>query len=290
VTPDRLFRPVPTTTVLEATGAPGLPAGIRVVVGASDGTLATLGAGAVAPGSGALTIGTSGAVRRIVGPPETDPGGRLFCYVLDDRHHVVGGPISSGGYVLRWARDALFPQLALEAGRGVYARFDELAATVAPGADGLVCLPYLLGERAPLWNPDARGALVGLTAGHGQAHVLRALLEGVALQLATVLELVDGLGHAVAVLRADGGFTRSDVWLSIVADVLGRPLELPAVAEGACRGAALLARHALGGGDAFALAKATPVARTIEPDPEHVVTYRDVRARFVALRDQLCER
>ncbi|MGH8905564.1 MAG: gluconokinase [Egibacteraceae bacterium] len=291
ITADLLSTPVPTTTMLYSQGERlGLPAGTPVVIGASDGCSATLGAGATSAGTAALTVGTSGAIRKIVERPGSDPRARLFCYVLTQARWVVGGSISSGGIVLRWARDGLFPELARAAGRGAYARFDELAAAVPPGADGLVCLPYLLGERAPLWDPDLRGAFVGLSVRHGQGHVLRALLEGVAFQLATVLELVEGLGHPVAALRADGGFTRSRLWLQIMADVLGRPLELARSVEGACRGAALLTLEALGLADAFALADATPIERIVQPDPATAVTYRDGLERFVKTRDQLLGR
>lgn len=291
IRPEALSEPVPTMTVLHSL-VPSwadrleLPPHTPVIAGASDGCLATLGAGAVARGTGALSVGTSGAVRTIVDRPAGDEQGRLFCHVLTGNLWVVGGPISNGGIVLRWARDALFPQLAR--GGGAYARFDQLAAGVPPGADGLLCLPYLFGERAPLWDPDLRGAFVGLSIQHGQAHVLRALLEGVAYQLATVLELIEGLGQPVVALRADGGFTRSELWLQIMADVLGRALELPATADGACRGAALLALEALGLGDALALAcEATPLARTVHPDPTTAVTYRHALRRFVTLREQL---
>ncbi|MGH8885194.1 MAG: gluconokinase [Egibacteraceae bacterium] len=298
---DVLSTPVPTTTVLHTRRARlGLPAGTPVVVGASDGCLATLGVGATGAGVAALTVGTSGALRTIVDRPGTDAQARLFCYALTEARWVVGGPISSGGIVLRWARDRLFPELAGAAGQQgapgsppsnpVYVRFDELAAGVPPGADGLLCLPYLLGERAPLWDPQLRGAFFGLSLRHGQGHVLRALLEGVAFQLATVLEPIEELGHPVATLRADGGFTRSRLWLQIMADVLGRPLELPRTVEGACRGAALLTLEALGLGDAFALAGATRVEHTITPDPATAATYRDALDRFVKARDRLLDR
>jgi gluconokinase len=288
ITPALLSAPLPTTTVLPLRWAGlGLPAGTPVVIGASDGCLATLGVGATAAGVAAVTVGTSGAIRMIMNHPGVDPRARLFCYELTRAHWVVGGPISSGGIVLRWARDKLFPQLSQAAGHEAYVQFDELAAAAPPGADGLICLPYLLGERAPLWEADLRGAFVGLAVGHGQGHVLRALLEGVAFQLATVLELVEGLSDPVAALRADGGFTQSRLWLQIMADVLGRPLELARTVEGACRGAALLTLQALGFADAFALASVTPIERTVRPDPATAAAYREGLERFVKTRDQL---
>lgn len=303
---DVLSTPVPTTAVRYTRADRfGLPAGTPVVVGACDGCLAALGVGAIDQGTAALSVGTSGAIRMIVDRPGADEGARLFCYALTDERWVVGGPISNGGLVLRWARDALFPQL------GSYARVDELAVDVRPGADGLLFLPYLLGERAPLWDPTLRAAFVGLSARHGQGHLLRAMLEGVAYQLATVLELVDGLAGPVTTLRADGGFTGSPLWLQIVADVLNRTLELPrwgegvrgdapgdgegvrgdapAATEGACRGAALLALDALGLADAFALARTTPVVRTVRPDPTHADRYQRLLPLFVLARDRLVE-
>ena len=284
---------VPTTTVLDGidprwAARLGLSPATPVVVGAADGCLANLGAGAVDVDTGCLTLGTSGAVRVVTDQPRTDPDGALFCYVLTEDRWVVGGPVSNGGVVLRWARERLLPELAAEARRdGVspYARFDQLAASVPSGADGLLFLPHLLGERAPVWDPELRAALLGLSASHGRAHVLRALLEGVAYQVATVVDVMAKHGIAPSRLRANGGFTASPLWVRIHADVLGRPLEVVAGGDASCLGAALLARQALGDGDALALAReVVQVDERCEPDPAAARLHARIRPLFVAAR------
>ncbi len=278
---EQLSIPVPTTTpVGSLRAAPaeslGLAAGLPVIAGAADGCLENLGAGAVDEGQAAVTIGTSGAVRAVVKSAQGDPRGRLFCYVLTDDRWVVGGPISNGGLVVRWAQERLLPELADEAraaGREPYALFDELAAGVPAGANGLVCLPALVGERAPDWDPDLRGVLIGLDPSHGREHVLRALLEGVAYQVATVFEVLES-GRELTAVHATGGFTDSPVWLRILAGALDRPLLVPSAAEGASFGAALLGLQALGLADAFALARRiTTEHDTIRPDPSDRTSY-----------------
>jgi gluconokinase len=280
---DQLSTLVPTTAVVgglggEAAGRLGLEAGLPVVAGAADGCLENLGAGAVDPGVAAVTIGTSGAVRTMVDRPQGDPTNRLFCYALTPQRWVVGGPISNGGLVLRWARDRLFAELADQAeaeGRTPEERFGELAAAVPAGAGGLVCLPALVGERAPVWDPDLRGVLLGLTTDHGREHVLRALLEGVAYQLATVVEALQDNGHQLTTIHATGGFTASPQWLGIVAGVLDRPLAVPTAAGGATFGAAMLGLQALELADAVELARgAADPHHLVRPDPADRAAYR----------------
>lgn len=294
----QLSAPVPTTTVLRGldpgwAGRWGVDPATPFVIGASDGCLANLGAGAVDPGVAALTIGTSGAVRSVVDRPGGDPEGRLFCYPLTEDRWVVGGPVNNGGIVLRWARDSLLAALADAArddGVAPYQRFDELAARVRPGAEGLLVLPYLAGERAPLWDPSLRGVVFGLQRHHGPEHLLRALLEGVAFALAGVVQAMADLGHDPVRIRASGGFTASALWQQVVADVLDRDLDVPRSAEGSVFGAALLAMQALGEGDALALArKAAVVERTFRPDPAAAAVYRRLAPLVTRVRDHLLE-
>jgi len=291
-----LSRPVPTMHVLAglspaAAAAVGLPAGTPFVIGASDGALANLGAGAVDEGVAALTIGSSGAVRTVVDAPETDRRGRLFCYALTTKHWVVGGPVSNGGLLLRWLRDQLLPELAAQAraaGEEPYHRFDQLAAGIPAGAGGLLFLPAFTGERAPRWDPTAGGALVGLTRTHGRGHVIRAAMEGVAYQLAAVVAAIIDVGRGIDVVRATGGFTASPLWLQVVADVLGRPLEVPRAAEGTCLGAALLGMQALGMADAFETAReCITVERTVRPIPAHAARHARLLPAFTAATEAL---
>lgn len=179
ITEEQLPQLVPTTHVLpgmtaEAARATGLPADTPLVVGAGDGPLANLGLGAVRPGVVACSIGTSGAMRVMVERPGVDPLGGVFCYALTEDRWVVGGAINNGGIVLQWAHDALAPELGEHAEEELLG----LAAQAPVGSGGLIMLPYLLSERAPHWSALPRGAYVGLTHGHGRAHLVRAALEG----------------------------------------------------------------------------------------------------------------
>ncbi len=200
----------------------------EVVAGAGDGPLANLGVGAVRPGVAAVSIGTSGALRVMVEQPTTDPAGQVFCYALTPGRWAVGGAINNGGVVLRWAGEALAPDLGEHAEEALLA----LAAEVPAGSDGLIMLPYLLSERAPHWSAQPRGAYVGLTRAHGRGHLIRAAVEGVCLQLALVLASVRAAGNDVREVRATGGFARSPLWRQILTDVLGMEVGFPAGHEG----------------------------------------------------------
>jgi xylulokinase len=189
----------------------------------------------------------------------------------------MGVMLNAAG-ALRWFRDAL------AAGVG----FGELTAEAAaspPGADGVVFLPYLQGERTPHADPGARGAFVGLSLQHGRATLVRAVLEGVAYGLRDSLELLRELGVSPTHGRASGGGARSRLWLEIVASVLGLPLELTAVEEGSAYGAALLA-GVQGGvfGDAReAVARCVRVRDRVEPRADWADAYAEGYARFRAL-------
>lgn len=251
---EQLGLPVPSATVLR--GLPpelatrlGLDAGTPFVVGASDGALANLGAGAIAPGVAACTVGTSGAVRIAVPKPGGDPAGRLFCYPLAPGRWIAGAAVNDGGVPLRWLRDAVFPDVRDAArARGInpYQALTELAATAPPGAGGLFFVPGLSGERAPQRSPEARGALFGLTLAHGRGHVIRAVMEGVMLQLAGVLRRIEAMGLPISEVRSSGGAARSALWRQIMADAFGRPVSLMETEQASALGAALLGMVSLG--------------------------------------------
>lgn len=280
---------VPATHVLElipeAADALGLEPGLPVVAGGGDGPLATLGVGAVAPGVAACSIGTSGAIRVIVERPGVDRRGRVFCYALTPGRWVVGGAINNGGgSVLAWAGEALAPDL----GEHPEAELAALAGTVPPGSHGLLMLPYLLSERAPHWSGVPRGAFVGLTRAHGRAHLVRAALEGVCLQLALVLGSVEAAGHEVREVRATGGFARSPVWCQMLADALGRDVGFPGGHEGSGFGAALLGLQALELVDGIDVAASlVQVERVMTPTPEGRAAYRALLPVFADLYDAL---
>lgn len=283
---DRLGEPVATTHVVDGLrddvrAATGLAADTPVVVGATDGVLANVGVGAVTDGTAALTIGTSGAIRMTVGRPRTDDDMRTFCYALTDDRWVLGGAVSNGGLLLRWLADEVLGEPDLD-------RLGADAAQVPPGSGGVLVLPYLTGERAPRWRPLRDACVFGLRIDHDRRHVVRAAMEGVALQLRLVADALHDVGGAFDTVRATGGFVASDLWVRIVAEVLGVDVELPDVHEGAAHGAALLARVALGDLDGLdAAASDVPVDRTVEPDPGNVDVYTDVARRYAELVERL---
>ncbi len=224
------------TVSREAAESTGLAVGTPVVAGGGDQAATAVGTGVVDPGAVMLSLGTSGVVFAATDAPVRDPQGRVhaFCHALPERWHLMGVMLSAAGS-LRWLRDTVAP------GED-FAALAASAGDVPAGADGLLFLPYLTGERTPHADPLARGAFVGLTVRHGRAHLVRAVMEGVAFGLRDGLELMQAAGvGAVDEIRASGGGTRSAVWRQVLADVLGASLVTPAASEGAAYGAALLA-------------------------------------------------
>jgi gluconokinase len=288
---------LPTTATLPLSAATaaqvGLPVGTTVVAGAADGPLSNLGTGAMGPGVAGLSIGTSGAVRIAVDEPAVDGAGALFCYALTESTWVVGGATSNGGGVLRWAGRSLAPDVVATAGdEGPDAALMRLAAGVPAGSEGLVMLPYLVSERAPLWEPSMSGAYLGLRRRHTRAHLVRAALEGVCMQMRGITDRLHQIERVDSV-RATGGVFRSPLWLEVMAAVIGRPLVLAGDAEGTARGAAALGLFALGGAPSLVAAAAElgagGAAAVVEPDPSLVRAYDRLRASVPALAAAVVE-
>lgn len=254
ISPQQLSQPVPTTYSLhglkvEDAAAMGLEPETPFIIGASDGTLANLGIGAIEPGIAAISIGTSGAVRVHVDQPLTDPQMRTFCYALTEKDWIIGGPINNGGLAYRWLRDKFFQaetREARERGEDVYDLINAYATKVPPGSDGLIFLPFLTGERAPGWNDNARGIIFGLDLHHGREHLARATMEGVCFSLYSVALALQELSGPFKEIRATGGFTRSPLWCQILADIFREEVNVTPGIEGACLGAAILGMVALG--------------------------------------------
>jgi gluconokinase len=211
---------------------------IPIVIGASDGALSNLGTGATKPDAIAVTIGTSGAVRKVVAQSETDAMMRTFCYHIADNRYVVGGANNNGAVVLQWLKDDL-----LETDQS-YDELFEKAAKIAAGSDGLVFLPYLLGERAPIWNSNAEGVLFGLTIRHTKAHVVRAAMEGVMYSMYSIIKILTETKE-VTELHASGGFARSGLWLQMLADVSNIKVLVSGAVESSALGAVMLGAEAM---------------------------------------------
>jgi xylulokinase len=224
----------------EGADATGLKSGIPVVAGAGDQAAGAVGMGIVAAGAVSATIGTSGVVFAATDRPALDPRGRLhtFCHAIPGRWHVMG-VTQAAGLSLRWFRDQF--GAGPDDGRDPYERLSEEASSITPGCDGLLWTPYLMGERTPHLDPGARAALAGLTASHTRAHVIRAILEGVAFSLKDSFTIFREMKVPVRNIRLGGGGARSRLWRQIQADVYGHEVEIVEAEEGAAYGAAILA-------------------------------------------------
>lgn len=267
----------------------GLPAELPVIAGGGDNAAAAVGAGIVQPGIISSSIGTSGVLFAHSDEIALDPQGRLhtFCHSVPGRYHLMAVTLAAGGS-FRWFRDTL------RAVTGQSLSYDELttlAAAVPPGAEGLIFLPYLSGERTPHLDPLARGAFIGLTTRHTPAHMARAVMEGVVFSLRDGLEIMRSLGIAPDQIRATGGGGKSPLWRRLQADIYATDVATLAAEEGPAYGAALLAGV---GARVFrdvddAVARCVTLTTTTTPDEHTVARYDEVyavyRDMYVALRD-----
>lgn len=220
----------------------GLAVGTPVIGGGGDAVIQTLGSGVADPGVLQTTIGTAGITAAALNAPEDNPEGRLqvFCNVAPDLWHCMGVSLNAGG-ALGWLRQIL----------GETHGFEDMvrgAAEVPAGAEGLIFLPYLNGERCPHPDPSARGAFIGLTTRHDKRHMTRALMEGVVFALHDMYRQMAGMGIGSRLIKASGGGAQSELWRQMQADMFGCPLvTTDGAAEGGAFGAALLAGVSHGG-------------------------------------------
>jgi xylulokinase len=269
--------------------ATGLKEGTPLVAGAGDQAAGAVGLGIVRAGAVHATIGTSGVVFAATDRPALDPKGRLhtFCHAIPGRWHVMG-VTQAAGLSLRWFRDNFGTKQG--DGRDPYDRLSDEAADVPPGCDGVLWAPYLMGERTPHLDPQARAALVGLAASHGRGHVVRAIMEGVAFSLRDTFSIFEEMNVPVTQIRLGGGGARSWLWRQIQADTYGHPVQLLEAEEGAAYGAALLAGVGAGTWSSVdeACEQAVRVAREVAPHKANIAImnkqYEAYRRLYPALR------
>jgi xylulokinase len=254
-------------TVTEAAAvATGLAAGTPVVAGCADHVASAFVAGITQPGDLLIKFGGAGDILLATAAPRPDP--RLF---LD--HHLVpglflpNGCMASSGAVLNW--------IVREWGSGLtHADLDRRAEATEPGAEGLLLLPYFLGEKTPLHDPHARGTLVGLGLHHGRAHIWRAALEAVCFGFRHHVAILGELGHPVTRVIASDGGAQSDLWMRIAASVLAQPVQLLHGHPGSCLGAAYVAGMGVGAfPDWNQVGRFVRPARVVQPDPEWIARY-----------------
>ncbi|MDR6562031.1 MULTISPECIES: gluconokinase [unclassified Arcicella] len=213
-----------------------------LVIGAGDGALANLGTGAMEKGRMSLTIGTSGAVRLPIEEPFIDGKMRTQCYHLVDNQYLVLGAVNNGAVILQWLKEAI-----LETQESFESLFEQ-ANTIDAGSNGLIFVPYLLGERAPIWDASAQGTLLGITINHTKAHFIRATLEGILFGLLSITDILlpEKSARKNLTIMASGGFAKSDVWLQIAADIFQMKVVVSQTIEGSAWGAVMLGLDAFG--------------------------------------------
>ncbi len=262
----KVYESIEITGTVSESGAneTGLKPGTPIVAGAGDNAAGAIGMGIVKNGKVSATIGTSGVIFAVSDQPRLDLQGRIhtLCHAIPNRWHNTGVTLSAG-LSFKWFRENL----------GDGQSYDELvnaAAKVPSGSEGAIWLPYLMGERAPHLDPNARAAFVGITAGHTKAHLTRAVLEGVAFSLRDSLEIFKASGVEISSVRLGGGGAKSELWRQIQADVYGTPVEIIEADEGAAFGAAILAGVGAGAWKTVdeACEKTIRVRETIEPNAE----------------------
>jgi len=248
ITAEKLSQPVNTTYYrddLDAVTANllGVAADTGFIIGASDGCCANLGSHTTGPGIAALTIGTSGAVRITSPVPVYNYQGMTFNYLLNQNTYVCGGAVNNGGIAINWLLKNFLQKENLTA-----ADYDALfntIETVPAGSDGLLFLPYLYGERAPLWDTKTSGAYINIKPAHTQAHFLRAALEGICFALYDVLKTVEDASVNITQVNISGGFVSSGTWTQVLADITGKKLVVLQPEDASAVGAVYLAMQVL---------------------------------------------
>ena len=281
ITADQLSEPVSThyTQKYPADRAdhllhPGTP----VTISASDGCLANLGSMADQPGIAAITIGTSGAVRVGSDRPLPNETAMTFSYILDEKTFICGGPINNGGIAMQWW---LKNFIGADLTKAEYDKAFKQIAAIPAGSDGLVFLPYLTGERAPIWDSESCGTFFGVKLLHGRNHFSRAVLEGICFALKHVLEAVQQNSEPIRQINISGGFVKSDVWVQTLANITGKTLAIVQPEDASAVGAALMAMKVNG------LIKDYPAAnadqQVFKPNPSN----HEVYARNFSIYKQL---
>lgn len=259
----------------EAAAATGLPAGLPVTTGTIDAWAEATSVGVRDPGDAMVMYGTTMFLVQVLTDPHPHPGLWGTCGTWPGTYTLAAGMATSGA-VTDWLRRLV---------GGDFADLVAEAAQVPAGSRGLIVVPYFAGERTPLFDPDARGIVAGLTLAHGRAELYRAALEGIGYGVRHNLEAMAQAGGRAHRLVAVGGGTKGGLWTRIVSDITGLPQQLPAETVGACLGDAMLAAEATG----VDTSGWNPVVATVEPDPEHTERYAQYYRHYRRLYESTCD-
>lgn len=248
----------------------GINRDLPFVIGSADGQLANLGIGAILPGEVAVSVGTSGAIRQLTKGVKVSEERETFCYSFTADTAIIGGPTNNGGIALQWAKDLL----------NFEGSFEELLAEaekVAPGADGLIFLPYVNGERAPIWNQKAKGSFHGVTLTHKREHFIRAVLEGITFNLYQIGNALERLAGESEKIYVNGGLARSPLWLSMMANVFNAEIYVPESHHSAAWGAAWTGLVGIGKVNSFEEIKENiPMSAPVKPDEQTSKLYKQL--------------
>lgn len=291
--PDQLPAVHPSTDVVghvrpEVADAVGLAAGTPVVIGGGDGACASAGAGVVGEGAAYNYIGSSSWIALATPRPIFDPDEQTFTFAhVAPGMFMPTGTMQAAGASYQWTRDQLGGaqiRAAQSLGLSTYELMNLEAETSSPGANGLIFLPYLMGERSPHWNPNARGAFVGLTMRHTRADMMRAVLEGVTMNLRIILQTFIKQGAKIETMRLIGGGAQGRFWNQLMADIYGMPVHrLTILEEATSMGAALTGGVGVGLYPDFSMAgQMNKVAKVVQPDPAVWPAYEKVYPIFEA--------
>ena len=261
----------------------GIPGIVPFIIGSSDGCLANIGSGVFKDNEATLTIGTSGAVRISLARPELNEKPALFCYPVLKNFYVKGGAVNNGGNALQWYVEHFRNDAAADG----YEALLEKAALIPPGAEGLIFLPYLQGERAPIWNARARGVFFGINSMHTNAHFARAVIEGVCLGLYDVFAELTKNKDSIDTIYVSGGFTKSDFWVQMIADIFNKKVVVADVADASAIGAVQLGLYATGLIKEISSGKVNTGSKIFEPVPERHNIYHKRFEKFCALYQAL---
>jgi len=269
ITANRLSDAVPTGYTKTYNGdvfKPGTP----VIIGASDGCMANLGSMAIKPGTASVTIGTSGAVRIASAKPLPNPDAMTFSYILDNDTYICGGPVNNGGIAMQWwLKNFVGESLSDEEYEQIFHQIAEVPA----GSGGLLFLPYLTGERAPIWDSESCGTFFGVKLEHTRHHFSKAVLEGICFAIKDVLEAVQQNTEPINRINVSGGFVQSAVWVQTLADITGKTLVIVQAGDASAVGAAFMAIKASGIRSGYP-APASVNSQSFRPNPVSADIYR----------------
>ncbi|WP_211746142.1 gluconokinase [Paenibacillus sp. Marseille-Q4541] len=261
----------------------GIHVGLPFVIGAADGQLANLGIGALLPGEVAVSVGTSGAIRQFTNHSKVSDKQETFCYSFMEDSFIIGGPTNNGGIVLQWVKDLLNDQ-------GSFESFLREAERVEPGAEGLLFLPYLNGERAPVWNQQAKGNFYGLTITHKKEHFIRAVLEGITFNLYQIGRALEEIAGTSLKIYVNGGLSRSRLWLQMMADIFEAEIYVSENHHSAAWGAAWTAMVSVGRVTSFeAIKDNIPMSTPVVPNQENSKRYKEIYHHYETLANTIAK-